>query len=678
MDTRARFRKARQRPSIQCAVNQELWEVIAGEYWTAFDRVEKRGTVPCFFGKGGTCCRQCNMGPCQVVEGVEEMRGVCGATAATVAARNFARMVAGGASAHSDHGRETAFAFYYTAKGETPYQITDEKKVRLIAHYFGLDTKKDIQELALEVGRLAIAEFGKQEGELFFVKRAPEKRQALWRELGIAPRGVDREIVELMHRTHMGVDQDYKNILKAALRCALADGWGGSMLATELQDALFGTPVPIRSVVNLGVLKEDMVNVTLHGHEPVVAEALVMAAEDPEIIAAAKKVGAKGINLAGICCTGNEVLMRRGIPIAGSFIQQEMALATGAIEAMVVDVQCIMQSLADIAKHYHTAVFTTSEKAEIEGAIHVPFDHHHALESAKKILQAAIERFPKRDKSKVYIPKHKMDVVAGFSHETILYILGGRFRASYKPLNENIINGRVLGLAAIVGCDNYRVNQEFHAEVAKELLANNVLVVATGCAATGLGRAGLLCPEAAEICGDGLREVLEAVGSPPVLHMGSCVDNSRILIAATEMVYTGGLGEDISDLPVAGCAPEWMSEKAISIGHYFVGSGVLVVFGPDFITSKSQVVTDYLHHGMEEMVGGLWRVAKTPSEIASVIIDHINAKRKALGIDKPKPRILFDMAMRRALEGPKVTTPFHGLGCFGPTYIRVEPEEAEA
>lgn len=655
MDTSRRFEKEtiKRCPSIQCLVNREiLSQPIAENITTAAHRVAKRGATPCLFGQGGTCCRMCNMGPCQIIEGVEEMKGICGVDAATVAARNFARIVAGGAAAHSDHGRETAFAFYDTAKGETPYEIKDIFKLRRMARWLGIDpTDKKIEELALEVGKRSIEEFSKQRGSLYFVKRAPKKRQEVWAKTGIVPRGIDREIVEIMHRTHTGVDQNHVSIFKQAARCSLADGWGGSMIATELQDIMFGTPIPIRTIVNLGVLKEDMVNVAVHGHEPVLAEALAMAAQDQEIIAEAKKVGAQGVNLAGICCTGNEILMRKGIPMAGSFIQQEIAIATGVIEAMVVDVQCIMQGVTEVAKCFHTEVITTSERAEIPGAIHIPFDYHKALDIAKNILKRAISRFPLR--KKVYIPKHQMDVVAGFSHETVLYIQGGRFRASYKPLNDNIINGRILGVAAIVGCDNYRVFDEVQVELAKELIANNVLILTTGCAATGLGRAGLLSPEASSLAGEGLREVLEAVGCPPVLHMGSCVDNSRILIAATEMVKTGGLGDDISELPVAGCCPQWMSEKAISIGQYFVASGVMVVFGPTFPTSQSKIATDYLFYEMEKIYGGMWRVAEKPSEFAAIMIDHIRNKRRALGIDKKRERVLFDMAMRRELETPK-------------------------
>jgi carbon-monoxide dehydrogenase catalytic subunit len=420
------------------------------------------------------------------------------------------------------------------------------------------------------------------------------------------------------------------------------------MIATELQDIMFGTPVPIRTEMNLGVLSEDHVNIVIHGHEPQVPEAMAIVSQEPEIVAAAKEVGAKGVNLAGVCCSGNEVLMRRGIPIAGSFAQQEIVLATGSVEAMLVDVQCVMQGLADVAKCFHTELITTSPRAMIEGATHIEFDHHRALEIAREVTLRAIGRFKQRQK--VRIPDRKMDVVAGFSHETINHILGGAFRASYRPLNDNIINGRIRGVGAVVGCDSCRAEAgRPNTTVVKELIANNVLVLVTGCVATSCGREGLLRPEAAELAGPGLREVCETVGMPPVLHMGSCVDNSRILIAATEIVKEGGLGDDISEIPAAGCAPEWMSEKAIAIGQYFVASGFFVVFGRTFPTTGSKDLTDFLFEGIEEVYGGKWALASDPIEMAQLMIQAIDKKREALGIQEKKERVLFDMAMRREL-----------------------------
>jgi carbon-monoxide dehydrogenase catalytic subunit len=563
-------------------------------------------------------------------------------------------MVAGGAASHSDHGRGEAEMFLMAAKGEvSEFKIKDEQKLYQIALDLGVEIgERTIQEIAIEVGEKAIAEFGRQHGEGLFAQRAPEKRKELWRKLGIFPRGVDREIVEMMHRTHTGVDMDYKHILMHAARTALGDGWGGSMIATELQDVMLGDPVPLAGEINLGVLKKDYVNVIVHGHEPLLPEVLVVLSKDPEIQKAAEAVGAKGINLAGICCTANEILMRHGVPIAGNFLQQELAIVTGAVELMTVDVQCIMQALVPVAAHYHTKLITTSPKAKIEGAQHMEFDDHNATKIAREMLMMAIANFKNRKPEKVDIPSDKSDQVVGFTHETINYLLGGMFRASYHPLNDNIINGRIRGVAGVVGCSNARTtHNRDNLELIKELIKNDVLVLVTGCAAHVAGEAGLLRPEAAgEFAGEGLASVCETVGIPPVLHMGSCVDCSRILIAATAMVKAGGLGNDISDLPAAGASLEWMSEKAISIGEYFVASGVYTVFGTTWPTTGSADVTKFLFEEYEELLKGMWGFEPDPIKAAQLMIAHIDKKRAALGIDKARERVLFDMAKRRDIE----------------------------
>jgi len=609
---------------------------------------------PCKFGTLGICCRNCSMGPCRIdFTGRRSQKGVCGATAETIAARNFIRMIAGGAAAHSDHGRAVAEVFLATARGEAPgFEIQDEKKLLGLAMEFGVDIgKRSVRDIALDVGKIAMNEFINQEGCLRLTRRAPLPRQRKWEKAGVMPRGVDREIVEIMHRTHMGVDQDYKNLMRHGIRASIADGWGGSMVATELQDIIFGNPVPVASRVNLGLLGKDEVNIIVHGHEPLLSEMVVIAAQDPEMVRLAKEKGAKGINLAGICCTANEILMRHGIPLAGNFLQQEQAIITGAVEAMVVDVQCIMQSLPSVAQCFHTDIITTSPKAKIPGALHIEFNEFDAIDSARAIVRRAIENFPRRKKN-INIPDREMDLVAGFSQETINYLLGGLFRASYRPLNENIINGRIRGVAGVVGCNNPKVEHDkHHVALVKELIANNVLVLQTGCSAIACAKEGLMMPESAmKYAGKGLAEVCEAVGIPPVLHMGSCVDNSRILLAATAMVKEGGLGKDISDLPAAGAAPEWMSEKAISIGQYFVASGVYTVFGVTWPTLGSKKLTEYLFNEVEDVLGGKWAFEEDPGKTASLMIDHIDKKRRDLGIEKGKERVLFDMAKRRSLE----------------------------
>ncbi len=645
--------------SIDSATNKMIEKAASDGVKTVFDRAEKM--KPCPIGVAGSCCSICAMGPCRVmlpkgkVETADEKRGrvgVCGATPETIAARNFLRKIAAGTAAHGDHGRRMAEALLAVARGEAPgYKINDEQKLLQLALDFGVEIgNRSNEEIAVDVGKILLNEFSRQEGELLFLKRAPLKRQELWQKLGVAPRGIDREVVEAMHRTHMGVDQDYQSLLKQGTRTALADGWGGSMIATEIQDILFGTPAPVFSQINLGVLKEDEVNIIIHGHEPQLAEMIVIAAEDPEMIKYAKSKGAKGINLAGMCCTANEILMRHGVPIAGNFLQQELAIVTGAVEMMVVDVQCIMQGLADVAQCYHTRIITTDPRAKMQGATHIEFDERNAFETAKTIVRAAIDNFLNRGKN-VQIPQEKTDLIAGFSHETINYLLGGMFRSSYRPLNDNIINGRIRGVAGVVGCNNPRVTHDMQLAMVKELIKNDVLVLQTGCMAMASAKAGLMVPEAAALyAGDGLASVCEAVGIPPVLHMGACIDNSRILMAATAMVKDGGLGDDLSDLPVVGAAPEWMSEKALAIGQYFVASGVFTIFGVNWPTIGNEEVTKFMFKDFEDMYGGMWAFEPDPIKAAHLMIEHIDKKRKALGIDKARERVLYDMEMRRELD----------------------------
>lgn len=634
---------------------------------TCFDR--NVTLKPCSIGNQGTCCKNCSMGPCRLPlpkdydEANDTRKGICGATANTIAARNFIRMVAGGAAAHSDHGRSVAEVFLSAARKETDaYQIKDVRKLLEIAPFLGVATTvekdgavldRDIDEIALEVGEKAMEEWGKAEGELQYLKRAPKARYELWKKQGVLPRNIDREIVEIMHRTHMGVDQDYKNLMKQGVRASIADGWGGSMLATDLQDVLFGTPYPLASEANLGVLKEDHVNLVIHGHEPVLSEMIVAVAQKPEIVAYAKSKGAKGIQLSGICCTANEILQRHGVPLCGTFLQQELAIITGAVDAMVVDIQCIMQNIANVANCFHTKLITTHPIAKMEqdNAIHIEFDEHHAVEDAEKIVRMAIDNFANRG-AEVMIPRQKSPIVAGFGVESIEYHLGGSFRGTYYTLNDNIINGRIRGIAGVVGCNNARVkHNEGHIAVVKELIKNDVIVLSTGCNAIACAMEGLLTPESAKVfCGPGLAEVCETVGIPPVLHVGSCVDNSRILLAATEVVKAGGLGNDISDLPVAGSAPEWMSEKAISIGQYVVASGIYTVFGAVFPTAGAPVFQRYLFEEMEKMYGGMWDFEADPIKHAWKMINHIDAKRKALGIDQARERVMMDFADRQALD----------------------------
>ncbi|NLL09662.1 MAG: anaerobic carbon-monoxide dehydrogenase catalytic subunit [Methanomicrobiales archaeon] len=596
---------------------------------TAWDRFALQ-QPQCGFGQLGVCCNNCAMGPCRVDPfGGKTSHGVCGADVDTIVARNLLDDLCVGAAAHSDHGREVVEVLLKTAEGEAQgYRITDTEKLKLVAEEYGIATEgRDNLDIARELAIGILEEFGTLKNRLQLSERAPEQTREIWRKTGIMPRSIDREIVEAMHRVHMGVDADYVNLLLHAMRTSLSDGWGGSMAATECSDILFGTPTPVTSVTNLATLSHDKVNIVLHGHNPLLSQVIVNTAEEAEIKKMAEDKGAKGINLVGMCCTGNELLMRSGIPIAGSFLDQELAIATGAVEAMIVDYQCIFPSVPATAGCYHTKVITTSTKTKIIGSIYMEFNPENAVDTAKEIIRLAIENYPNRNRDRVRIPERPMKVMAGFSEETIRKALGG----TYKPLIDAIVAGKILGCVGIVGCNNPRIKQDHgHITLAKELIRRNILVVETGCAAIACGKAGLLVPEAAELAGEGLASVCKLLGIPPVLHMGSCVDCSRILVLAANIAKELGVG--IGDLPIGGAAPEWYSQKAISIGTYFVASGVYTVLGIPPKIFGSQNVLNLLAEGVKGITNSAFAVEPDPMKTADLLEAEINRKRKALNI----------------------------------------------
>lgn len=635
---------------------------------TCFERAEKM--KPCPIGETGACCKVCHMGPCRLVgkNAEEEARGVCGATLPTVAARNMVRMIAAGTAAHSDHARDMVLTLLAAATGEAKdFQITDVRKLYRVAGILEIEFEgRPVNDVAKDVAMKFLQDYSRQKGELNYLKRAPKKTQERWRKWGVAPRNMDREVAEAMHRTSVGVDHDPDHLLTHGLRTALADGWGGCMIATDITDILFGTPRPVKAEASFGIFKEDEVNLVVHGHEPSLAEMIVDVTSEPEMIAYAKSKGAKGINLGGMCCTANEVLMRHGISTAGGFTNQELGIMTGLVDAMTVDVQCIMPAIAEISKKFHTKIITTSEKAKIPGAMHVEYDEHRAREIAREIVKIACDNYRNRKTEGSHITD-KFPVIAGFSHEYIEYMQGGRWRASFRPLNDAIMAGRIRGVVGLAGCDNPRVpSTGLHRYLATELIKNDVLIVSTGCGSAACGTAGYLTPEMAlENAGPGLREVCEAIGIPPILHLGACVDNSRILTIATAMAEEGGLSDEIGGMPAVGIAPEWMSEKAIAIGCYFAASGVPVIFGGESPVGASEQVTKIMTEVWFERFKGSMHFEPDPEKMLELALDYIDKARAALKLKKYEPgkfgaeRVLMDMAARREIE--KAAKPHIGL-----------------
>jgi carbon-monoxide dehydrogenase catalytic subunit len=593
----------------------------------AWDRLAKQ-TPQCNFCEMGLSCAKCVMGPCRIIPGLDRDKGVCGANADLTVARNFGRFVAGGSAAHSDHGRDLVEVLYEIGCGKTTaYEIRDEAKLRKLAEEFGLKSDGDVKAVAKAVAERLFLDYSSLSPGLAFLKRLPKARLELWDKLAITPRGIDREPVEMLHRTHMGVDCDPVSLCLHAARTSLSDGWGGSMAGTEISDVIFGVPSPNKTKVNLGVLKTDMVNILVHGHSPVVSEMILAAAADKEILAEAKKAGAAGINIAGLCCTGNELLMRRGVPLAGNHMMTELTIVTGAVEAIVADYQCIMPSLVNIAQCYHTKFVTTSDKGHFPGAERFHFTPENARELAGQVVRLAVEAFKKRDPNKVFIPVEPVEIMSGFSNEAILGALGG----TPNPLIEAIKAGTVRGAVGIVGCNNPKLKQDHHhVALAQELIKKDILVLVTGCATSAMGKAGLLVPEGADQAGEKLASLCRTLGIPPVLHVGSCVDNSRIIQLCA--VLANAIGVDISALPVAASAPEWYSEKAAAIGLYAVATGITTHLGLPPLILGSPLVTNLAVAGLNDVVGACFIVEPDPVKAGQLLDAHIAAKRQALGL----------------------------------------------
>ena len=597
----------------------------------------KNQTPHCGFGEAGTCCRICSMGPCRITP--KAPRGICGCDVHGIVGRNYLRFTAGGSATHSDHGREIMHTLHQTCEGGN-YQVKDPDKLIRIAKEWGVETEgKDIYDLAHEMAEIGLLEYGKPFGVQRFLKRAPEHTQELWNRAGIEPRAIDREVSQSLHMTHMGCSSMPEALIRQSLRAGLSDGWGGSMMGTEFSDVMFGTPKPIDTTANIGVMEKDNVNIIVHGHDPSLSEMIVFYANDPEMIAYAKENGAKGITVAGVCCTSNEVTMRHGIPMAGNFLNQENVVLTGACEAIVVDVQCIFPALGPLSKCFHTKFITTSPIARIPDSDFIEFHAESAGENAKNIVKTAIENFKNRRPELVNIPELKTKARVGYSLEAIKKELDGVCNShvdtygTTKPLIDCVKAGVLRGAVAMVGCNNPKVRPDTaHIELMKKLLKNDIIVILSGCSAQAAAKAGLMDPDAKEYCGEGLKRVCELVGIPPVLHMGSCVDISRMMLLASDIAKDWGI--NISQIPLCGCAPEWMSEKAVSIGNYVVATGIDTYLGVDPYTKGSSEVVELLQgeHGVKDWVEARFIVDTDIESLGDKMIAGIEAKRAALGI----------------------------------------------
>jgi len=590
-------------------------------------------------GAAGLCCFRCQMGPCTLGDATKAERGRCGATADIIVSRDLVRRIAGGAAAHIEHARAAALTLKLAASGtNSAYNITDANKLNSIYKGLGCTGSKKAEAKAEAVAEKCLDDLGKSEGIPAWIEyKACAERKAKWTELEIMPTGGSAAICEAQHRTTMGVDADMAHLATEGLKLGLVDGYCGLHMATGLQDVLFGTPMLVFAKANLSVIKQNMINIVVQGHEPILSEKIVEAAlESPA-----------SINVVGMCCTGNELLMRQGVNLAGSMVQQELAIVTGAVEVMVVDVQCIMPNVQRVASEFHTKIITTNPQAHIAGAERIEFKPENAKIVAEEIVQSAVNNYPNRDHYGVFIPDvPPKDIVAGFSVEQIVQALAAVNRSDPIGLLVNLIAAdpnwdplHIRGIVAIVGCvtpnDTYGYR---HVTLTKRLLEENILVVGTGCWGHVAGQFGLLSPDPSYPgVGEGLKAVLQTVATanglpaiPACWHMGSCVDNSRIEDVLNAVADRSSF--KISQLPIAASAPEFITEKAVSIGTWAVDLGVFTHIGGQPYISGSENLVSLLTDGVENLVGGKFHVEIDPEKAADTIINKVNEKRSALGL----------------------------------------------
>jgi carbon-monoxide dehydrogenase catalytic subunit len=612
---------------------------------TVFDRFAAQ-QPQCGFGLQGICCRMCVQGPCRIMPKKEgAAKGICGAHDYTFVARNLVRYIAGGAASHSDHARHTARTLHEVASGHAKdYRVKDETKLRRVATRLGIAVEgQSTLDLARAVAEAAIADFTRFDDTpcAYLMTTITEGRQAKFKHCDIAPAAIDRTIAEILAQSTMGMDADPVNLIFGGLKTALAD-YTGMHIATDLSDILLGTPRPISSEANLGVLDIDCVNIAAHGHNPLLSEMIVEAARALE--GEAKAAGARnGIKVVGICCTGNELLMRQGVPLATNQAGQELAIMTGALDAVIMDVQCFIPGLRAVAECFHTQLIATDKKAKIPGAYHIEFKEEGALDLAKYMVRLAIAAYKKRDARRVSIPRHKSRVVAGFSLEAIEEIFAKKnAERPISVLTDAIRAGRLRGVCLFAGCNNLRTpHDEAHLTVARELAKNDVFLIATGCSAGAFAKAGLMDPAAVgEYAGDGLKGFLKELGDaagiagglPLIWHMGSCVDNTRAADLCTAMARE--MGVDVPKVPFVASAPEDMHEKAISIGSWAVAMGLPVHVGVLPPVEGSPLVYGIATQIAHDVYGGHFIFEENPAEGAKKLLEALEYRTWKMGVHR--------------------------------------------
>lgn len=617
------------------AVREMLLHMEQIGHDTTFDRFDAQ-KPQCSFGLCGTCCRICNMGPCKITP--KSPKGVCGADADLIVARNLLRGAAAGAAQHGMHARELILMLKWAAEGKMDIPIVGEYKVRQMAEAFGIKTKnRQIKKIAIDLADVLLADLSRTEPDTYQTIKAcaPKERQEVWEKLDILPISAYHEVFEAYHKTGCATDGDWESIMKQFLRCGLAFTFSGVVSTSIATDSLLGVGDRVTSKINIGALKKGYVNIAVHGHLPVLVKEIVKAGYSEKFQKLAKEKGAKGIQFYGICCSGLSAMYRyEGVIPLSNAVSAELVLGTGALDLWVADVQEVYPAIMDVARCYKTTVVTTSDSARLPGAEHIGFDHHHSnagqiKEIAEKIVMRAIESFEERKGIPVFIPPYEVEAEVGFSLEYLHKQYGG-----LKPLADAVREGKVRGIVNMVGCNNPKIMYEKAIlDVCDVLLKNDVLIITNGCASFPLMKMGYC--QTSEFaygkCGKGLREFLEKDNMPPVWHVGECIDNTRS--SGIFAGVAGEFGKNLYEMPFAFSSPEWSNEKGIDAALGFRLMGITSYHCVEAPIFGSPNVIHFLKEATKETLHSSMVVDADPVALGEKIVADMNKKRKTLGLE---------------------------------------------
>ncbi len=617
---------------------EEMFKRIQQDGLTSvFSRWHEQEKIRCKFCLEGVSCQLCTQGPCRINERAGAVKGVCGIGPDAMAMRNLLMRNIMGAATYAHHAYEAFRTLKATGEGKTTFKITDVNKLKWMCEKVGISSRQDTNQLAIQLAELLDREMKvTPDFESIMVKAfAPKKRVPIWKNLHIYPSGINHEVENSIASCLTNVDGDYASLAVKALRLGLSTIYTAQIGLEMTQDILFGTPTPHEVDVDLGIMDPDYVNIAFNGHQPWVGVATLMKAKTPAYQKMAKEAGAKGIHIVGSIETGQELLQRFQtddvfVGLMGNWLTIEPFLATGTVDALVMEENCSPPAIDQYAEKYQVALISVSTIIGVPGAEHaMPYYPAKADEMADNCINIAIENFKKRHgKITPMVPQRKQKAIAGFSTEAVLTAIGN----DLNTLVDVIAKNQIKGIVALANCSTLRNGpQDWNTvNLAYELIKKDILVVSAGCGNHGLEVAGLCSLEAIDLAGAGLKAVCKALGIPPVLSFGTCTDTGRISMLVTALA--DHLDADIADLPIAVTAPEWMEQKATIDGIFAVAYGAYTHLSPTpFITGAPQLVK-LLTEDVEKLTGGKVALGDDPVQVAADIEAHIMKKRKALGL----------------------------------------------